>query len=214
MNFVALNTSIVVLAQAHNPTILHPSFLSSEGIVPPDWKPSEPPICTPAISLVKYENGIVFTAEMNKLMILDNAGQSKSDLPELSLKYIEKLPHVHYSAVGVNITGYCECANAEEWIMQRFLKPGPGTEAPLKPNAVGLKFVYSIAGAVFNLTCDAADIQLDGARKIHGLMINGNYHIAVEQENWLKNTKIAIQSFQERLAHFSETTDIIFGDKC
>src|SRR5438094_3822819 len=55
-----LNTVIVILARGLNPSVLHPSFLLSEGIVPPDWRPSEPPVCTPKVSIIKYTNGISF----------------------------------------------------------------------------------------------------------------------------------------------------------
>ena len=105
VQFEILNTSIVVLASQHNPSILHPSFLQSQGIVPNDWETLEPPICTPVFASVKYQNGIVFTVEQNKFQVIDNQTKDnfdKSLMPELVIRYCEHLPHVHYNAVGIN----------------------------------------------------------------------------------------------------------------
>jgi hypothetical protein len=38
LEFKIINTTIVVAAEAHNPTILHPAFLRAEKIVPRDWE--------------------------------------------------------------------------------------------------------------------------------------------------------------------------------
>ena len=52
MGLAVLNRAVVVLAREHNPTILHPSFLGAQGIVPKDWQLAEPPMCTPPLSMV------------------------------------------------------------------------------------------------------------------------------------------------------------------
>jgi hypothetical protein len=38
MKLEIVNTSVVVLAAEHNPTILHPAFLSAQEIVPEGWE--------------------------------------------------------------------------------------------------------------------------------------------------------------------------------
>src|SRR5262245_32465278 len=140
MKFVAQNTSVVIVADMHNPTILHPFFLASQEIVPADWPLSELPVCTPAIAAVKYQNGIVLNVDPKKVTVRDNAPTPESPIPSIASKYVEALPHVHYSAVGLNISGYAENSNPEHWVIERFLKDGPGNNELLRPNAVGIKF--------------------------------------------------------------------------
>ncbi|MEW6159370.1 MAG: hypothetical protein AB1813_18240 [Verrucomicrobiota bacterium] len=212
MNFVALNYSIVVLAETHNPTILHPAFLAARGIVPVDWKTAEPPVCTPAISSVKYDIGVVFTAELSKFMVRDNAPKENTSLPELATKYVEELPHVHYTAVGINFTGYIECPNAETWAIDRFLRSGPGNDEKMKPTTVGLKLVYPGDPGVLNLGCDPGTIQKGGEQvAIPSLIINGNYHMPIAPERCLEETRNAIGLFSRRLAHFAQITETVFG---
>jgi hypothetical protein len=213
VNLVVLNRSIVVLAQAHNPSILHPSFLSAQQIVPSDWQISEAPVCTPPFSIVKYANGIVFTAESNKLMILANVPNDGALLPDLALKYVKTLPHVHYSAVGINIAGCVKCDSAETWLLARFVRSGPGNDAQLRPSAVGLKLVYPVEGGTCNLSLDAGSVQLESER-VDGLIIGGNYHFALPSGNSLTEAARAIASYGSRLAHFQSLVDTVLREKC
>jgi len=53
MNFNLDSFSIVVLAQAHNPSILNPDFLKNNGIIDPLFKPNNViynVICTPPVN--------------------------------------------------------------------------------------------------------------------------------------------------------------------
>src|SRR5688572_20388198 len=100
-----LNTAVVVTADAHNPSILHPAFLTAQNVVPAKWEPGEPPLCTPAVSVVKYRNGITFTVEAAKLQV---ANARPPEEPErdpvfpLAANYVRTLPHVKYTGVGIN----------------------------------------------------------------------------------------------------------------
>ena len=84
-NLIILNTSVVIVASAHNPSILHPAFLQAQEIVPLDWETIEQPISTPAFSITKYSNGIVFIAESNKFQVRDDNPSeniSESEIPK------------------------------------------------------------------------------------------------------------------------------------
>jgi hypothetical protein len=202
----------VVLAQAHNPTILHPTFLSVQGIVPADWQLADPPICTPAISVVKYVNQIVFTAELNKLMVLDNAPRESTPVPSLASKYVEMLPHVNYSAVGINVSGYVECPSPAGWVINRFLKRGSGNDDKLEPSAIGIKFVYPVERGILNLNCDVGSIEKTQEKSDRPcLLINGNYHISVSHDKALEETQSAIGLYPQCVAHFAQISQVVFG---
>jgi hypothetical protein len=211
VKFVRINTAVVVVAKAHNPSILHPSFLRAQNIVPVDWELAGNPVSTPAVSAVKYANGITFIADSTRLVIRDEAPRKTDLVHDLAIKYVNALPHVHYSAVGINFDGYIECPNPEDWARERFLKRGPGNDDKLKPNAVGLKFAYAVDQGVLNLSCDSGTVRR--ASENHEtpcLLISANYSLPVSEVS-IDDARNAINSYFTRLAHFSEITDSIFG---
>jgi len=180
--------------------------------VPEDWKLAEPPVCTPAISVVKYANGVVFIAEIDKLMLRDDQGQMTAQLPQIMLRYVETLPHVHYSAVGLNFSGVVECPNPEQWIIDRYLRPGPGNDETLRPRALGIKLQYPVDQAVLTLGCDAGIGQKPGEpTPTPCLLITGNYHTPMPEKSALLETAAAIGLFPGRAAHFDEISKLVFG---
>ncbi len=212
MKLSVLNTSVVVLAEAHNPSILHPAFLVAQRIVPPDWELAEAPVCTPAISLAKYRNGVVFTAEVEKFQVLQNAPSLSSPIPDLVARYLDALPHVHYTAVGINVAGCVECPEAPQWILERFVRQGAWNDATLRPKAVGVKFIYPAEGAVLNLSCDAALIGQGSENcRVPVVLVGANYHTGVSREHALAEVKQAISKYRERVEYFSKIAQIVLG---
>ena len=127
MKLEIVNASVVVTATQHNPSILHPSFLTSQDIVEADWVLAEQPICTPPLAIVKFKNGIVFTAQPEQLQVTDNLldeDVASSVVSELVERYVRTLPHVQYSAVGVNFKAFVEVVDAATFLIERFLKNG------------------------------------------------------------------------------------------
>jgi len=207
MDIKKLNVSVVVLAQDHNPSILHPSFLSSQKIVPEEWELADPPLCTPPLSMVKYKNGIVFTVETNKLQVLQAPPPEQlaaSEVPKLVASYIEKLPHVRYTAVGINIAVGMPHPSPEQFLIDKFLS---FKDPQLKSTA--LRFVFSIDSGVLNLACNPGTIeeagQGGGAVKLSGIIVNGNYHSELPGDNPLEEAKQVIATFPQRCDHFERT---------
>lgn len=215
MKLAILNTSVVVLAQDHNPTILHPAFLSKQQIVPEVEKLQAPPICTPAISVVKYSNGLVFMVETNKLQVTDNApgaDHGAARPPRLATQYIEALPHVRYTAVGINFTGFAERQKPEVWLRERFLKPGPWTSSPLTPTSAALRFVYALSGWSLNLSLDTGSIISPPAKEsTQGIILSANYHTDLQGEDPLREATEAVSAFSQHLSHFLETASIVLA---
>src|SRR5947199_82480 len=95
-----LNSSIVVTAESHNPTILHPLFLERERIVPEQWRlAADSVVCTPLMSALRFDNGVQMTVETTKLQVIDSSSDdSRSE--EIAARYVTALPHVRYTGVG------------------------------------------------------------------------------------------------------------------
>lgn len=215
MNLEILNTSVVVLAKQHNPTILHPSFLVSEEIVPSDWEVDEPPVSTPVFAIVKYKNGIVFNVDENKFQVTDNQIKDdfrKSQVSDLACKYAQKLPHVNYKAVGINFKGFVECAKPETIIIDRFLKPGVANFNSNRPKAFGLRIVYELADARLRLSCDSGRVKrAENEKERNGILIDANYHMDLPGNDVREEIKEAILLFSEYCDNFVNVTGNVFN---
>lgn len=201
-----LNTSVVVLAKHHNPTILHPSFLSSEGIVPSDWELADQPVSTPVFAMVKYKNGIVFNVEQNRFQVRqdepkDDAGES--ELPSLAYKYVQKLPHVKYEAVGINFKGFIECADPETLVMDRFLKLGIADFDGTHPEASSFRFVYRLDRVRLRLSFDSGKVKrADDEKDRNGILIDANYHTDIAGHNIQQEIQAASSLYGVHYDHF------------
>jgi len=204
-----LNRSIVVVAKDHNPSILHPSFLESQNIVPSGWELAEPPICTPPISIVKYKNGIAFTVEANKLQVLQLSTEEPFEdavLPNLVSNYVRKLPFVRYTAVGINFTFIAPHVEPENLIVNKFVKERAHKLGDLVLRAAIIKLVYPLEDATLNISCEPRNTA-GSQEQTTGILIAGNYHHALRetrQEEMLDDALKAISTFEQRYQHFKE----------
>lgn len=214
MKLGILNTAVVVLAKHHNPTILHPSFLTSQDIVPSDWELAEPPVCTPVFAVVKYKNGIVFNVGERNFQVTDNQGgddYEKSQVADLALKYTTVLPHVHYSAIGINFGGFIECVGPEKIVLDRFLKEGPADLDGNRPTALGLRLVYMLEDTRLKLSVEAGTIKLaNGEKERNGVLVNGNFHTELKQEDRIDQLEKVTEFFPARCGEFSAVVRSLF----
>lgn len=206
MKLETLHAAIVVLAKQHNPAILHPSFLRSEGIVPVDWELGDTPVSTPVFAMVKYKNRVAFTVQENRFQVeqsepIDDI--SKSPLPGLALKYTQKLPHVEYHAVGINFKGFIEHSEPEAAIMKRFLKPGVAEFDDNRPDASAFRFVYSLDTIRLRLSFDSGKIKAgDDTNERSGVMVDANYHADLDSNNIQEGLNRATSLYSEHYRHF------------
>lgn len=214
MNFNLDNFSIVVLAQAHNPSILNPDFLKNNGIIDPSFTPNNV-ICTPPISQVSYIEGISVLAELEKLQFIDIKQERipfDSPISEIAIKYIKTLPHVKYTAVGLNFKAPYHCKDKEfalSFLPNKFLKDGIwnsyGDHLPM----VGLKFIYQLKNIRCTINMDTGSISRPNEPSQHVIGITANYHLdstGMDEiisfiDNWKMQynhfSKIVIDTFPE-----------------
>ena len=109
--------SVVVLAEANNPTIINPDFLQYNGIVDRDRQSGSQVISTPAFSQVAFEGGLVVTADPDGV-VFDQSGTSleMADIAclDAARAYVKTVPHVPYRAVGLNPKAYVVRENSTQ----------------------------------------------------------------------------------------------------
>ena len=173
--------SVVVTAEFHNPSILNPDFLVSREIIPADWVVTEA-VTTPPVSIVRYNNGIQWVVDQSNLTVTELCQSPFRDNYQvygLVDAYLEKLPHVPYRSLGLNCSASIKQDDPDQWLMQRFLKPGSWLEG--KPNILGLKpsFAIDAGDATCNLTLsEGLAQQTPEDVRASALVITSNVHHA------------------------------------
>lgn len=215
--------SVVVLAENNNPTILNPDFLIRTKIVPSDWALNEPPLTTPAFSRINYSTGVLFTVDPERFTVQDSApGGEFFPVPEIAVKYIEKIPHVKYHSLGINFEKalmFPKVKSASEFQKLRFLKNGPW-EMGGDLSDFATKFIYSFSDSQCNITFSSPVIlklpQYEGKPK-DGLIISANFHRDFKKikdhEERNKNIIEYIVRWEKDKSIFESITDKLIGEE-
>lgn len=206
MNFNLDNFSIVVLAQAHNPSILNPDFLKNQNIIDPSFTPNNV-ICTPPVAQVSYQEGITIMAEFEKLQFIDKLSKRipfESPIPDIAVNYIKTLPYVRYTAIGLNFVGHYRCKDKESastLLPNKFLKEGKWSSYGDTPPDVGLKFVYRIGNVRCTINMDTTEVTKSNELPVPIIAITSNYHI--DSANIEELTPF-ITNWKTQYNHFSD----------
>ena len=211
--------SVVILAKVHNPSILHDSFLKREDIVPEDWPDPEESVSTPPFARVRYTNGIVIVVELNKLQVVDHDPPESlihSQAPGIAKKYVEVLPHVSYTALGLNLTGFTEYENASEFLIGRFLVSGPWKNDETSPESYALTLKYPLENVKLTFNIDAGVVQKPAQRERRGILLKANYHMDISPGNKERSgDQVAeeISNFVGYYDHFFKFSKILLGEE-
>lgn len=178
-----IQLSTVVIGKVHNPTILNPDFLAMRNIVSSDWKwEVAETITTPPFAIVRYKSGIAVTIEHSKLQVTDVAiagDPTQSKASQIAAAYVAALPHVRYTAVGLNFHSVVEVDSPETCLKHRFLKQGDWDSAVHPITAAGFRFVYPLdpSGRV-TLSLDAGEVERasEGSARNSVIVANANFH--------------------------------------
>jgi len=192
MKRTLLQFSSVVVSEAHNPTILNPNFLETEGIVPRSWGwEVVDTITTPPFAVVRYSNGVAITVEQNKLQVTDSHlghDPKGSKVTEIASAYARVLRHVHYTAVGNNFQSLIQLDTPDIYLKKRFLKQGPWDDSKRTLDALGIRLFYSLDPGRLTFSVDSGKAKLpDNAVEQPAIIVNANFdrkcgnHPAFEQ---------------------------------
>jgi hypothetical protein len=194
----ALEVSAVVLAEGHNPTILHPAFLVAQQIVPREWELAAPSISMPPAATAVYKNGISFAVDQWRLVVRDGqpaSGEEFFRAFRLAKRYVETLPHVQYSAVGVNFSVLIATAEAVEALVNHFVRADAlSSDGFARPTWLSLSFQHPLAGGIRTLTL--APAAPESGRS--GVIVTANYHVPISSEDSLRKINETLDAAPER----------------
>lgn len=176
-------STIVIVGELHNPTIINQDFLAMQDIVPIkwQWEVKERIFVTPALSRIQYTNDVVIHVEPNRAQFTDPRENppTESELPYIASKFVETLQHVRYKALGINFFSFAFDENPEHFLKDRFIKTGEWETKPIKLHSVGQKLVYLIPNGIATLYLDAgaASKTVDNSEEtLPAVIINCNFH--------------------------------------
>ena len=181
-DIIPLETSIVVVGEDCNPSILNPDFLRVQDIVPEDWgwELADAPFTSRGLSLVVYDSDFTIKVEPNRFQVTD-AGSSAVDadakIIQIARRYIEVLPHVRYTAVGNNFQRFLSVEQPLRFLQERFVKPGPWLNEASRD--VGISLGYDHDGGLLTLGFEnklllkQVNDELD---RVEGVRIKANFH--------------------------------------
>ncbi len=218
MNIEYFKVSAVLVAMGNNPTILHPSFLKHENIVPEDWETNKDPICTPPFAAVSFTSGFSFVAELEKLQINfngDNADQQTEKVTELAQKYANKLPHVRYTNVGINFTAFLPLKEPVKFIVERFIKEGPWNSQNYQLSSTIQSYTYPFDDHQLNVKIEPGRKQVsqDIKKVQNGIVLHANYHAECSKKiDPLKSVISLLQQSKNRMENFKYTAGLFLGE--
>lgn len=190
---------VVVVAKYHNPSILNKDFLVRRGIVPESWK-SEETITTPAVSVVKYSNGVQWTIDQDRLTITEACDQlfqqnEDSKVHDRAILYVETLPHTPYTALGLNYTASVIRRDPDSWITQHFLSEDLRSQGlVMRPT-----FTMNVDDAILNLNFRTGNADR-GNESHKSIIIDCNIHYGNLDSATLK-TKISEWKNKKDIIH-------------
>lgn len=215
MTVTIASQSVVITAKDHNPSILHPEFLTKHAIIDPSWgwKVTGRPISTPALSRVHFDSDFAIICDPNRLQFIDNNYPLTSQSPhlfEVATRYAQTLPHTPYTAVGVNLSALLPHNDPGAAITHKYISDGPWLQEPSTPTAGGLRLVYKLDDWKLRVSIDAGEFERPGDQSpTQSIIIQGNFHQDCERENSAEDIVNIIHEGVECWAMFDNLVQIL-----
>ncbi len=174
---------IVIVGQNHNPSILNPDFLWRKEIVSEETKHNEgSTFSTPVASQCIFENGLQIISEPNRISFLKTGIETESPLCyDTAKKYLRIVPLVHYTAVGINFSGFGDTFAPHNMLSDKSRNKYKGID----PSAE-ITLTYPLPDTAVNLTVKST--RLEDKEKV---VVHGNFHHGINADEG-ESYKVAI----------------------
>lgn len=208
MEYQLLNVAIVVLSEGNNPKLLSHDFLARNNIVPDDWEMRDV-LVTPPFSRLKYKNGVEFIVEINKLQIkVDNPEALAWDveLPGMARQYLQVLPHVNYTGVGINFA--FKAGSYPQEPFASLLRDGPWLHKNGGLSSAAIELHYNNSQPRLNVKIEQRlDSGREGGSPHPLLVVLANYHhdFTPEQEQARADYISKAGELKSRFLEFTES---------
>lgn len=209
-----VNATVVLLGQPGDKHIPGTAFMVWQRLTPRDWALADQPFLTPVVINVRYKNGVSYLQEGGKVQLIDGNPPERvesSPIAELSLLLARELRAVAYVAVGVNFSAFIEMTDAERFLSERFLRPGPWERGGVVPSALAMRLGYQEQHGSAQVSLEAGTAKKPTDREPRpGLVIGANYHTDIGERGF-PAVEEAVAAFAQRAADFRDLADQLIG---
>lgn len=223
MNLSLFEFSVVLLADSNNPSILNPDFLRYTGIVENPWQILDVPdavISIPGFSQVKYNGGLTIRTEPNRV-VFEQTGDpleiGSISCIDMARRYLDAVPHVKYSAFGINPKGYKTLHSTEQESVSDALKnSGDWMEFKNVNPEIQLKAVYDLNDKRIVLDISQARKRVATGNDVHAILFQANIHRDItepEQPKRIDKLVSVLNEWKTDLSDFQELVNNFMGSK-
>ena len=201
--------AVVLVAQSNNPSIINPDFLRHNEIVNADLALQGDPITSPLFSQVTFERGIVVNALPDRVSFQQTGDFLTTEdilCPEIAKRYVEKVPHVPYSAIGINPKCYrYSSAEVPEKVSNILIKSEDMSFKDVTPE-VHLKTIYQYDTKKIALDIAEATMEKNNTPEVPIILFQANIHrdipSTMNQQDRIKTISDILASWENDLSDF------------
>jgi len=211
-NFTLTELSIVIAATQVDPSILNPDFLRYNEIVDSRWQVQDPRISTPAFSQVTYSDGLVVTADPERVIFVQSTVGLKPEeiaCPQIARRYVELVPHI-YKAVGINPKGLRRSyAEGTFRVADALVDQGAWLSFNDAAPDVQLKAVYRFGSRTITVDITETRAHAGSSGESSDLLFQANIHRDITESNPQKRIHdllSIIDSWRKDLSDFRTIT--------
>ena len=172
--------SVVLVADNVEPSTINPDFLRYNDIVGSDLQTNQPPFSTPVFSQVVFEGGLAVTAQPDRLDFIQQGEALTEDLAvaDMATRFLEKVPHLPYKAIGLNLTGFrhVESGSIGGGVASALIEGGKWMAFENVAPTVLLKAVYSYGNKQIMMDVHDTRKQESDSSSSPGLLFAVNIH--------------------------------------
>ena len=206
-----VQVSVVLAVKSNDPSTINPDFLRHNSIVAADLPVQEPPLTTSAFSQILFKGGLAVKAYQQRI-IFEQIGTAlvEEDIRciETAKRYLENVPQLSCSAVGINPVGIRKSPGMErEKVSKALIEEGSWAAFEGVDPEVHLKSIYHYEDKTIVL--DIASRENNGGVP-SGMIFQANIHRDIREINQRQATAklLSILDFwREDLAGFRLLVD-------
>lgn len=212
---------IVVIAQKHNPSILNPDFLLRNKIVQEDWgweADTNSTLSTPQFSQVSYTCGVSIQAVMERLIFTSKSAVHFDAVCAVAVAYVNTLPHVSYTAFGINPTGHVLAASAAEavsFLLGKVMRGEAFRSFAGGPSGGECAYIFNLEGCRLSLKITCGAVGPKSERK-PCMIFNGNFHrdlLGEDVDDRLRDLISGIKGWSKDQAFFADAVKSCLKEK-
>jgi hypothetical protein len=203
MKLTIVNASVVLVGQNYIPTLFTYDSARQAKIVKRSWELVQSPVVTPAISILRYDNGLNLLVEPSRAQILlDKPSRDLTNTPltDVTNNVLRRLGKVRHTAVGTNFTAIIEDEAAAEVLQATFLKDNVLHFGEVK--GIGFLFTYVRPEDTLNLNYATGNAKFENdVHEYVGILVTANYHVDLPADLSLESSA---REAKEQIAHANE----------